>query len=488
MTGVSNARLDDAEFARERSEVLSQYRSGVGELEEAFAFHRAHMVERNAVRVVEEAYRAGRTLVQPRAGVATIAGERLLLGQLEEAGSAILPVSVDSLTRNLRFPEAAALLGMSTGSASKLNGFPVVSHGVEVTRRLVGAFSRPFMLRANAIDLRLVAETALASGMTGFVSGPMYATLEYSKDVRLEESIRKWQYVFRLIGRYTEAGIPIVEDSIGFSQSGTYSVPALMHVGVVLDALIMAGQGVKHILVYSMNQGALAQDIASCMAVKELADEYLGRCGFPGVQTYVASSHWNGIFPEDPSAAYALIVLNTVVAALARATMVYVKSIEEGIGVPSAEGNAASVRATHATLRLLEGQDLGRNDPDVAFERELNLLEGRAMLDAVLSLGHGDPVLGVIQAFDQGVLDLPLVPSRLARGNVLVVRDARGAARFMDPGQLPLPPQALRMERERLAERERGLGRRLGYLDVVADIQFPALSSAGISGAADARS
>ena len=48
----------------------------------------------------------------------------------------------------------------------------------------------------------------------------------------------------------------------------------------------------------------------------------------------------------DESAAFGLISVNTVASAMARATLLYVKSIEEGFGVPTAEGNAASVRAT----------------------------------------------------------------------------------------------------------------------------------------------
>jgi methylaspartate mutase epsilon subunit len=223
-----------------------------------------------------------------------------------------------------------------------------------------------------------------------------------------------------------------------------------------------------------MNQGVLCQDIASNQAISILADEYLGRLGFDDVATHVASSHWNGMFPTDEAAAYAMISLNTMVAASTGAPLVYVKSVEEGVGVPTAEGNAASVRATRYALHLLAGQSFGVDDAEVAFERDLQLLEARAILDAVLTMGDGDPVVGLIAAFDRGVLDVPLAANDVAHGRVLPMRDARGCVRFADWGGLPLPAEARRIEAQRLAERAGAVGHALGYSDLVADINFPA--------------
>jgi methylaspartate mutase epsilon subunit len=468
---TSNRILDDAEFDAMRREVYAQHpATAVVDLDEAFDFCRSEMGSKNCCDAMLAAKRARRTLVQPRAGVANMEAERALLAALEEAGADILPVTIDSMTRTLRFDRASQATIESTPQRSLLNGYPIVHHGVERTRRLVTERKLPVHLRGNSTDLRLVAEVGFAAGMSGFVSGPIYSTVQYSKSTPLAEAIKNWQYIYRLMGRYTEAGFPIMDDALGLTQSGMCSVPALMHAGVVLEALIMAGQGVKHVLAYAISQGTIAQDIAACFAVQELTEEYLAKLGFDDVEVYMTSNHWAAAFPPDEAAAYGLIAVNTFVAAMARATLLYVKSVEEGFGVPTAEGNAASVRSTRYVLHVLSGQDYGIHSEEVEFERELNLRQGRAILDAVLELGDGDPVAGAVRAFEAGVLDEPAAPSRVAHGDVLVVRDSRGAVRFLDYGNVPIPADVREMERARLEERARRKGAPLGYEDIVADL------------------
>ncbi len=468
---ATNDTLSDDDFDRERVEVFAQNAATpVIDLDEAFAFCTTQMAHRNMCDTLAAAKAERRTLVQPRAGVANLVGQRTLTKALEDAGADILPFTVDSMTRTLRFEQASRATLDSTPTRSLLNGYPIVHHGVQKTRELVLERERPVHLRGNSTDLRLVAEVGFAAGMSGFVSGPVYATVQYSKDQPIEDSIRNWQYCYRLIGKYTEAGFPIVNDALGLTQSGMHSVPALMHAGVVLEALLMAGQGVKHVNAYAISQGTLAQDIAALLAVQELTEEYLARLGFDDVSVYMTSNHWAAAFPADESAAFGLISVNTVATAMARATLLYVKSIEEGFGVPTAEGNAASVRATRYVLNLLAGHDFGIGGEEVEFERELNLMQARAILDAALDLGDGDPVQATVKGFAAGVLDEPAAPSRVAHGDILVVRDLHGAVRFLDYGNVPIPEEARRMERERLDLRAAKKGAPLGYDDVVADL------------------
>jgi len=284
---ITNTMLTDDEFARERVEVFAQTPSTpVVDLDEAFDFSRREMSERSCPAVMSKAKQERRTLVQPRAGVAHLEGQRVLNHLLEEAGADILPITIDSMTRTHRWEHASRAALDSTAAKSLLNGYPLIHHGVENTRSIVLDSELPVHLRANSTDLRLVADVGFACGMSGFVSGPLYSCVQYSKNTTLAETIRNWQYVYRLMGKYTEAGIPIMDDALGLTQSASCSVPALMHAGVVLEALIMAGQGVKHVLAYAISQGTLAQDIAACLAVKQLTEEYLVRLGFDDVEVY----------------------------------------------------------------------------------------------------------------------------------------------------------------------------------------------------------
>ena len=469
---VSNERMSDEEIHTQRETI---FREQLGrtpyDLDEALAFARDNATRGSVAQVLQHAKASGVPAVVPRAGVASWEGQRALMEMLDEAGAAYLPITIDSLTRELQFAEAERRLAASTTETSALNGYPIVAHGLDANRRLIQSFAKPVIVRANAVDLRITAETGLASGGTAFVSGPMYATLEYSKNTPLAEGIANWQYIFRLMGIYTENGVPMADDAVGFSQSGTCSVPALMHVGVVLDALIMAAQGVKHIMLYSMLQGNIAQDVASCLAVEQLATEYLHKFGHSDVETYVASSDWNGAFPERRSDAYGLIAANVFAAAIARAPLNYVKTIDEGIGVPTAESNADSIRVTRYLLNLIGRQAHSWRTPEIEFELALNLLEARAVLDAIIDLGDGDPVVGSVKGLQSGILDIPFSPNVHVKGNVLPIRDAAGAVRFLDHGALPIPAEALEMERDRLSQRSADPSQ-LGYQDVVDDLQF----------------
>ncbi len=468
---TSNAMLSDAEFDELRAEAYAQSpTTEVVDLDEAFRWCRDNMLDRNAPALMTKAKNEGRTLVQPRAGVANLEGQRRLNRALEAAGADIIPITIDSMTRTGRFDAAAKAAEASTPERSMLNGYPIVYHGVENTRALVNECDRPVHLRPNATDLRLITEIGFASGMSGMVSGPIYSCVQYSKTTPLAESIRNWQFIYRLMGKYTEAGVPIMDDALGLTQSASCSVPALMHAGVVLEALIMAGQGVKHTLAYAISQGTIAQDIAALLAVQQLTEEYLARLGFDDVTVYMTSNHWAAAFPPDEAAAYSLIAANTFATAMAKATLLYVKSVEEGFGVPTAEGNAASVRATRYMLHLLKGQDFAIHSDEVEFELALNLMQGRAILDAALDLGDGDPVQAAVRGFEAGVLDEPAAPSRTAHGDILVVRDSHNAVRFLDYGNVPIPEEARAMERARLDQRAAEKGSALGYDDIVADL------------------
>ena len=82
---IRNKKISEAEFAALRSEVLTQWPTGKDvDLQEAVDYHKAMPKNRDFGTKLLEAKAAGRTLVQPRAGVPVIEEHIKLLQYLEQ--------------------------------------------------------------------------------------------------------------------------------------------------------------------------------------------------------------------------------------------------------------------------------------------------------------------------------------------------------------------------------------------------------------------
>ena len=63
-----------------------------------------------------------------------------------------------------------------------------------------------------------------------------------------------------------------------------------------------------------------------------------------------------GGFPEDESRAFAVISWGTLVACLAGADKIIVKTPHEAMGIPSKEANAQGLRATRQIINMMSDQ------------------------------------------------------------------------------------------------------------------------------------
>jgi methylaspartate mutase epsilon subunit len=130
-------------------------------------------------------------------------------------------------------------------------------------------------------------------------------------------------------------------------------------------------------------------------------------------------------------------------------------------------------------LNLLRDQKLDiRDNKDVIAETKMIEMETRAILDKVLELGDGDPVTGTIKALEFGVLDHPMSNNKHVHARVMGVRDTRGAVRYLECGNLPFPKEVVDFHKERLAEREKKLGKAVDFDTVIAD--FLAISTGSL--------
>jgi methylaspartate mutase epsilon subunit len=446
-------KLEEQEFLEEREEVLALWPSGKDvDLEEAIDYHKKSGSARNTAAVLQGARETGRTLCALRAGMATVEAQIEHLQEVEKAGADLLPVTADSYTRNLRFQEIENLLKDASRSRAKINGFPAVNHGVKKCRRITEAVNRPITLKHGSVDPRLLAEIAFASGFSDLNGNVFSWGLTYNKNVPLEAIMANQQYVDRLAAYYTERGVTIAREQGGGQGPGCFRLPCISLSNTILGALISAGQGVKATQIANGQGTNLIQDVASLRVLRKLGEEYMQRLGYKDVLITTMLHQWQGVFPPDPNRAMGIICLGALEAVLGGAEQVVIKSIQEGVGVPTKEANAAAVLATRQVIQVLGSQRLPES-PEMLEEMEITELETCAILDATLDLGHGDPVTGSIRAIAAGVIEVPFTPSVYNAGKAIAVRDLDGAFRFLDPGNMPFPPRVLDFHRQKLARR-----------------------------------
>ncbi|MDR2110184.1 MAG: methylaspartate mutase subunit E, partial [Spirochaetaceae bacterium] len=322
-------------------------------------------------------------------------------------------------------------------------------------------------IRHGTPDARLLTEIAYGGGFTSFEGGGISYNVPYAKNADLERTIRDWQYTDRLTGIYEEAGIPINREPFG-PLTGTLVPPCISHAVAIIESLLAAEQGVKHITVGYGQCGNLLQDVAALGSLQSLTDEYLRAHGYGDTVVTTVLHQWMGGFPQDEAKAFAVISWGSTVAALAHATKVIVKTPHEALGIPTMEANAQGLRCTKQIITMLGEQ--GVDTYSLMDEKVTISAETRCIVDKVFELGSGDIAKGAVRAFQAGVLDIPFAPSRFNAGKVLPARDNDGAIRLFEPGALPLSPELLEFHRQKIAARAKYEKREPSFQMVIDDV------------------
>lgn len=467
---LQNKKWSEEEFLEKRKEVLSQWPTGANvDLDEAVEYLKNLPEEKNFAKRLMKAKDNHETLLQPRAGVALLDEHIELLQYLQDEGGAdLLPSTIDSYTRQNRYNECQTGIEESRKAGrSMLNGFPVVNHGVHGCRKVLESVNIPLQARHGTPDARLLSEIIHAGGWTSNEGGGISYNIPYAKSVTLEQTILDWQYCDRLAGYYQERGIAINREPFG-PLTGTLVPPSISNTVAIIEGLLAAEQGVKHITLGYGQCGNLTQDVAAMRALEEQANEYFRQYGYD-VQLTTVFHQWMGGFPEDESKAFGVISWGAATAALAEATKVIVKTPHEAVGIPTREANAQGMRATRQVLSLLKEQKLNMSK-DVASEVLLIKSEVKCLMDAVLEVGDGDLAIGAVKAFKAGILDIPFAPSIFNAGKILPARDVNGAIRFLSYGNLPISETLKEYNNDLLQQRACQEKREVSFQLVVDDI------------------
>ncbi len=467
---IQNKKIPEGEFMRLRQEVLTQWPTGKDvNLEEAVAYHKAMPVSRNFSQKLLDAKDAGRTLVQPRAGVPVVEEHIKLMQYLQDNGEAdLLPSTIDSYTRQNRYEEAENGIAESIRlGRAMLNGFPAVNHGVAKCRQVIESVNVPMQVRHGTPDARLLTEITYAGGFTSYEGGGISYNLPYCKNIPMERTIRDWQYVDRLTGLYEEMGVSINREPYG-PLTGTLVPPCISHAAAIIEALLAAEQGVKNITVGYGQCGNLVQDIAAIHTLQDLTDEYLQKYGYSDVKVTTVLHQWMGGFPADEAKAFGVISSGSMIAALAKATKVIVKTPHEAVGIPTMEANAEGLRCTKQVVNMMADQTF--YDNHLEEEKEVIRAETRCIVDKCFELGNGDIAVGVCRGVEAGVLDVPFAPCRANAGLMLPCRDNNGAVRILNTGNLPFTQDLKDYHATKIYERALAEKRKASFQMVIDDV------------------
>lgn len=466
---LSNQRIDRNAFEAERADVLQTWITGKDvKFAEGVRYQQSIPDSKRFSSVLRNAAKAGKTLFQPRAGVALI-NEHIDLLTYLEGSCDLLPTTIDAYTRLNRYEEAASGIRRSEeAGTSLLNGFPAVNHGLRGCRRVVEALSKPVQVRHGTPDARLLAEITLAAGFTAYEGGGISYNIPYAKKVPLERSIRHWQYCDRLVGMYEEEGIRINREPFG-PLSGTLVPPFVSHCVAIIEGLLALEQGAKCITLGYGQAGNMVQDIAAIRSLRELGHEYFRAAGYEDYELSTVFHQWMGGFPEKESMAYSVICWGAALAAMAGATKVIVKTPHEASGVPTKEANKHGLECTSQIANMVRDQ-IFPHSAGMEHEVELIKREVRAVMAKVFELGKGDIAVGAVRAFEAGVMDIPFAPAACNAGKLMPIRDNEGAVRVFNPGNVPLPDDVMAYHREKIAHRAKAESRAPSFQMVVDDI------------------
>ncbi len=465
---VQNKRIDDDLLMKKRREALDVWPTGKEvDFDEAVAYQKSLPDSKVWWKVMTKLEKEGRMSVFPRAGTPILEDMISLCQSMADSGVVLIPVTTDSYTRAGQYEKIEQVLQECYRTGKPLlNGYPIINYGVKKTRKLVESCDAAFSPRGAGGEIAIASGMTTAGGGLGFLHFGSYA-----KNTTVRELVERSQSGMRIVGWYADRGVILCTDLHGWLPTGPFPL-SINIVCLIIEAITAAEQGqlALYPLVHCM--GNMAQDMAWIKLAPRLIREYLDKFGYTKCMVVGTCPAQTPLFPvaQDLGGAFAYLTYVAMVGALSKSNAVDLRTIDEGAGVATKEAHAMSYRAAKWIFDVIREQRIELEVKDVAMEEKVTEIEVRAILDKILDLGDGDIVEGTARAVESGVMDSPWSPNVTVKDQVLGVRDARGACRYLEFGNLPIPEEIKEFHRAKIAEREKIEGKKVDYHSAVRDL------------------
>ena len=368
---------------------------------------------------------AGSLVVQPRMGFGAQAVMRAGLAATKAADATTVgTITLDSYTRvgDLAAAERALCEG------TELNGYPIVTHGPELTARVLDGIRDacfPVQVRHGSAVPRDIFAALVANGINATEGGPVSYCLPYGR-TPLAESVRNWAECADRFTALRDLGVEPHLETFGGCMLGQLCPPSQLVAISVLEAVFFHHHGLRSLSVSYAQQTNPAQDHEAVLALRRLCTELL-----PPDSWHVVVYAYMGAYPETEAGAYLLLGKAAELAVTAGAQRLIVKTVAESRCIPTVEENVAALEHAAAVAR--------RSVPAgaTASVDSQTYAEARALVDAVLDL-DADPGRALLAAFARGYLDIPYCVHPDNAGRTRSYLDEDGALRWAGTGTLPL--------------------------------------------------
>lgn len=375
----------------------------------------------------------GQLIVQPRMGFSDFDTMRNGLLRVKQVdGPTIGTITLDSFTRTGDF--ASARKAIEEGHV--LNGYPIVSYGKEINRKLIEGLKHPdfpVQVRHGSSQPEEIFKATIAAGIDALEGGPISYCFPYGK-VPLTASINSWKTCSELFAEVE--GVRCHLESFGGCMMGQLCPPSMLIAVSLIEVLFFRSFGIRSYSL-SLAQGSnCQQDIAALQALRRIAEKYLDHAE----EWHIVYYTFMGKFPETLPGTRAIMRDSVRVAKAGGAERLIVKTAMEAHQIPTTEDNIEALKM--ACLDFAEAEDI-TDLQKVKHYEEIIFEEANFLIDLLLNLDADLPT-AIRLAFEKGYWDVPFCLHPDNHNRVQAVLDQSGVVLWSKIGNIPFPKTILK--------------------------------------------